>query len=125
MGVVAFVLALIAAVAAPIVAGIAGYEIGYRLPTVMNDLNASTSDLSFLSPVRDQVLIGEIGFWSGTIAGIAAIVLGIIAIAKRRGRVWGIIALILAVLGPVIFFLVVSLTLGIGTSAGAISFYGA
>lgn len=124
MGVVSFVLSVVAAVVAPIVGGIAGYQIGFRLPSVMGDVDTNTSDLSYLAPVRDQVLMGEIGFWAGTLAGIAAIVLAIIAIAKRQGRVWGIIALVLAVIGPVIFFMALSIALGIGASAGAVSTYG-
>lgn len=124
MGVVSFVLSLVAAAIAPIIGGIAGYQIGFRLPSVMADVDTTASDLSYLAPVRDQVLMGEIGFWVGTLAGIAAIVFGIIAIAKRQGRVWGIVALILAVIGPVIFFMALSIALGIGASAGAVSTYG-
>jgi len=124
LGIIAFVLSIIAAVVAPIIGGTSAYQVGFGLPTIMNDIDTATSDLSFLSPVRDSVLLGEIGVWSGTLAGIAAIVLGIMAIAKRQGRVWGIIALILAVLGPFIFFLVVSITLTAGAGAGAVTFYG-
>ncbi|WP_228479925.1 DUF4064 domain-containing protein [Microbacterium abyssi] len=125
LGVLSFVLSLVAVAVAPIIAGIAGYEIGFRLPSVATDVDAATSDLSFLSPVRDQVLLGEIGFWVGTLTGIVAIVLGIVAIAKRRGRVWGIIGLILAALGPVIFFVVLGIALGVGAGTGAVSLYGA
>jgi hypothetical protein len=121
MGIIAFVLSLIAAVVAPIFGGIAGYQIGAALPTLANDINAATSDLSFLSPVRDQVLMGELGFWAGTLAGLSAIVFGIIAIVKRQGRVWGVVALILGVIAPVIFFTVLSVMLGTGASAGFIS----
>ncbi|GAA1545338.1 hypothetical protein HD600_000325 [Microbacterium ginsengiterrae] len=122
LGVVAFVLAIVAAVVAPIVGGAAGYSIGFELPSVMERLDASTSDLSFLSPVRDQVLMGEISFWLGTLAGIAAIVLGIMAIVKRAGRAFGITGLVIAVVGPIIFFIVlgVSLTLGAADGSGSI-----
>lgn len=122
-GVIAFVLSIVAAALMPILGGIAGYQIGVALPTVADDIDEATSDLSFLSPVRDQVLMGEIGFWIGTLAGLAAIVLGIIAMVKRQGRVWGIIAVILGVLGPVIFFTVLSVMLGTGASAGFVSQY--
>lgn len=125
LGILSFVLALVAVVVAPIIAGIAGYEMGFRLPSVAADVSAATSDLSIFSPVRDQVLLGEIGFWVGTLTGIAAIVLGIVAIAKRRGRVWGVIALVLAILGPVLFFLVFGIALGVGAGTGAVSPYGA
>lgn len=125
LGIVAFALSVLAAVVASIIGGAAGYQIGFNLPTAMQQLNESTSDLSFLAPVRDQVLMGEVSFWLGTLAGIAAIVLGIMAIAKRAGRAWGITALILGVLGPVIFFTVLGVTLGIGAGAGSATFYGA
>lgn len=118
MGIIAFALSLVAAVVAPIFGGIAGYQIGAALPALADNIDAATSDLSFLSPVRDQVLIGELGFWGGTLAGIAAIVFGIIAIAKRQGRAWGVVALILGVVAPVIFFTALSVMLGSGTSVG-------
>lgn len=125
LGIVAFALSVVAAVVAPIIGGAAGYQIGFKLPSAMSQLNESTSDLSFLAPVRDQVLMGEISFWLGTLTGIAAIVLGIMAIAKRAGRAWGITALILGALGPLIFFTVLSVTLGLGASSGAVGFSGA
>lgn len=125
LGVVAFALGVIAAVVAPILGGISAYQVGYGLPSVMQQVDAATDDLTFLSPVRDQVLLGEIGFWAGTLAGLAAIVLGIIAIATRRGRGWGITALIIGVIAPVIFFVVFSVTLGIGVGSGAAVYDGA
>ncbi len=121
----AFALSIIAAVVAPILAGISGYQVGFGLPSVMQSIDTAADDLSFLSPVRDQVLLGEIGFWAGTLAGLGAIVLGIIAIAKRQGRAWGITALIVGVIAPIIFFVVLSVTLGIGAGSGAASLYGA
>ncbi|KDA06032.1 hypothetical protein DC31_12390 [Microbacterium sp. CH12i] len=124
LGIVAFGLSLIAAVVSSIIIGIAGYQIGFNLPTAVDDLSTSNNDLSFLSPVRDQVLMGEISFWVGTLAGISAIVFGIMAIVKRQGRGWGIAGLIIGVIAPGIFFLVLSVALGIGTTAGAVNFYG-
>jgi hypothetical protein len=121
---VAFALSILAAVVASIVAGVAGYQIGFTLPTVTQQIDGTTSDLSFLAPVREQVLMGEVSFWLGTMAGIAAIVLGIMAIVKRTGRAWGITALILGVLGPVIFFVVLGVTLGIGAGAGSATYLG-
>lgn len=125
LGLVAFALSILAAVVASIVAGIAGYQIGFTLPTVAQQIDGTTSDLSFLAPVREQVLMGEVSFWLGTLAGIAAIVLGIMAIVKRAGRAWGITALVLGVLGPVVFFTVLGVSLGIGASAGSAAYLGA
>jgi hypothetical protein len=81
-------------------------------------VTTSTDDLRVLAPVRDQVLWAELSFWLGTIVGIAAIVIGIIAIAKRRGRGTGVAGLIIAVLGAAIFFIVLVSALAAGSAAG-------
>ena len=125
LGIVAFALSVVAAVVAPLLVGIAGYQIGFTLPSVMSSISSTTDDLSFLSPVRDQVLMGELSFWGGTVAGIAAVVLGIVAIVKRKGRGWAITALIVGVVAPAIFFVVLSVMIGIGASSGAVAFYSA
>lgn len=124
LGIIAFALGIVALVVAPILGGISGYQVGFGLPSVVEHIDQAADDLSFLSPVRDQVLLGEIGFWAGTLTGIAAIVLGIMAIAKRQGRGWGITALILGVVAPAIFFTALSVMLAAGAGAGAVSFYG-
>lgn len=113
-GTIALVLALVAAVVTPIIAGIAAFEIGRVIPQGVT--TTTTEDLSVLSPARDQVLWAELSFWIGTILGIAAIVLGIIAIAKRRGRGAGIAALVVAALGAVIFFVVLVAALAAGSA---------
>ncbi|EQM78276.1 hypothetical protein L687_17260 [Microbacterium maritypicum MF109] len=113
-GTLALVLALVAAVVPAIVVGISAFEIGRFLP---NGASVTADDLRVLTPVRDQVLWAELSFWIGTVVGIAAIVLGIVAIAKKRGRGAGIAAVVVAVLASVIFFiaLVVALTAGAAT----------
>ncbi|WP_251054538.1 hypothetical protein [Microbacterium sp. ISL-59] len=115
-GTIALVLSLLAAVVAPIIAGIAAFEIGRVLPQGVT--TSTAEDLSVLSPARDQVLWAELSFWIGTILGITAIVLGIIAIAKRRGRGTGIAAIVVAVLGAVIFFIVLVGALAAGSATG-------
>ena len=125
LGIIAVLLAAVAAVLAPLLSGIAGYQIGSGMPSILQDMDNVGDDLSFLAPVRDQVLWGEIGFWVGTLTGIAAIVLGIMAIAQRKGRGWGIAALIVGVIAPIIFFMVLFISISAGTAAGAVSLYGA
>lgn len=116
MGILALILAIVAAVVMPIVAGVAGFDIGRRVP---GGLDTTDPDLlAILAPARDQVLWAEISFWTGTILGIAAIVIGIIAIRKKQARGAGITALILAVLGPFIFWAVLLVTLSTGTATG-------
>src|SRR5690606_42154186 len=96
------------------------YQIGAILPNARIGIDSSLADdLSILTPVRIQVLWAEIAFWSGTALGVGAIVLGIVAVAKRRGRGLGVTAIVLAALGPFGFFLAVSVFLGIGAAASA------
>ncbi len=119
LGILALILALVAAVVAPIIAGAAGFEIGARIPAGLTDADPNDPDfLALLSPARDQVLWAEIAFWAGTLAGIAAIVVGILAIRKRQRRGLGIAALVLAALGPILYTVVLTVTFGAGTAAG-------
>lgn len=116
LGLLALIFAIVAAVVTPIVAGIAGFEIGRRIP---GGLDTTDPDfLSILSPARDQVLWAELSFWTGTILGIAAIVIGILAIRKKQARGAGIGALVVAVLGPIIFWVVLFVAVSTGTAAG-------
>lgn len=121
MGAIALVASLVAAIVVPIIAGVIAFQIGTLVPTadLISTANDSNSDLSFLSPARTQVLWAEITFWVGTALGIFALVFGIMATAKRRGRGMGITAIVLSVLGPGIFFVAVSIFMGIGAAVAA------
>jgi hypothetical protein len=117
IGLVAFLLGLGATVIAPIVAGIAAYTVGLGMRGDVLDPTDLSFDWSAFSPVREWVLAGEIAFWSSTVLGIWALVQGIVAISRARGRGWGIAAVVLALLGPIVFFTVLwtSLLLGAAT----------
>ena len=119
-GIVAFVLALLATVGATVVGSIAGYGIGIGTgrSIALQPMDVDF-DWSILSPVRDWVLLGEIAFWAGTVLGTWALVQGIVAIVKDRGRAWGIAAVILAVLGPIAFAVGVQALLAAGFASGA------
>lgn len=123
LGILALVFSLVAAVVTTIVVGVATYEIGRRIPEAASRVDDFES-LAWLSPARDQVLWAELSFWTGTILGIAAIVLGILAIVRKQGRGQGIAALIVSVVGPIIFFAVVLVALTFGGAAGAAGLYG-
>lgn len=122
LGVLALLFSLVAAVVTPIVVGVATYEIGRRIPEAATRVDDFDS-LAWLSPARDQVLWAELSFWTGTILGIVAIVVGILAIVRKQGRGQGIAALIISAVGPVIFFLVVLVALTLGGAAGAAGLY--
>jgi hypothetical protein len=121
IGILGMVLALVAAIVAPIVGGMAAFDAGFLIPE-LDSYVGDPDSLAFLSPAREQVLWLEISFWLGTLTGIAAIVLGIIAIAQRRGRGQGIAALIIAVVGSIIYTVVVIFAFGFGASLGAVGF---
>jgi hypothetical protein len=117
LGVIALVASLAATVLTPIVAIIAAVSIGAGLggQTLLSD-EWTSGDLSILSPVREWVLVGELAFWAGTLLGIWAIVQGIVAIVRRAGRAQGIVAVVLAAVGPVVFAVAVQLSLTFGYS---------
>lgn len=122
LGMLALISAVLAAVVAPIIAAVAGFEIGRLLPQGIT--TTSSLDLGILSPARDQVLWAELSFWGGTLLGIAAIVIGIIAIRKKQGRGPGIAALVVAALGPMIFFLALIIAFSAGSATGFAGFPG-
>jgi uncharacterized membrane protein len=84
------------------------------------DTAARVDSLAFLAPARDQVLWAEISLWTGSILGIAAIVLGIIAIVRKRGRGKGIAAVVIAVVAPAICFVVLIIALALADAAGPV-----
>ncbi|UYO96122.1 hypothetical protein OED01_10950 [Microbacterium sp. M28] len=124
-GVLSLILSLAAAVVIPILGAVAAWEIGRRLPGTVDALEPADMDsLAFLAPARDQVLWAEVSFWTGTVLGIVAFILGILAIVKRRGRGMGIAGIVGAVIGPVIFFTAVFIALSIGAAVGSAELYG-
>lgn len=123
LGLISLLLALVAAVVTPIVAAIASYEIGRRIPEALTQAGSDIDSFAFLAPARDQVLWAELSFWTGTVLGVAAIVLGIMAIVRRQGRGQGIAGLIIAVIGPMLFAVVVVIMLATGSAAGTAGLY--
>ncbi|OZB80132.1 hypothetical protein [Microbacterium sp. 13-71-7] len=123
LGRVALLLALLATVVLTIVGAVLAWQIGHGigastdLTTLEN--RVSGSDLSILTPVRDLVLWVEITSWTATALGIWALVQGIVAIAKRRGRGPGIAAVVIAVLGPFVYGLVgyIAFVIALGLAA--------
>ena len=119
-GVIALALSVIAAIIVPLVGAVFAYQIGALLPFTEIGVDSTfQDDLAMLAPARMQVLWAEIIFWIGTALGIAALVIGIIATAKRRGRGLGITAIVIAAIGPIIFFVAISMALGVGAAVGA------
>ncbi len=126
IGVWALVLALIALIVPSVMAWVTGFAIGAGIgESDLLMLGESDPDsLAFLAPVRDQVLWAEIAFWGGTVLGLWALVQGIVAIARRRGRGQGIGAVVLAVVASGSYWIVLFVALTAGATTSAISLYG-
>lgn len=126
LGVVALTLALLAVIGGTIVSATTAFAAAMGAmtravevsPSGLEDLS-SDQLLALLSPVRGLVLWAEIGFWAATVIGIWALVQGIVAIWARRGRGPGIGAVVVAALGPVLYFLIVGAATISGVAAGA------
>jgi hypothetical protein len=117
---VALVLSLVALVGSCVAVSIATYRIGLGTGREIASRPMSAEfDWSILSPVRDWVLLGELAFWFGTALGVWALVQGIIAIVRDRGRGPGIGAVICAVAAPIAFAVVANVFLGLGFAAGS------
>jgi len=116
LGRVALALALVATVGASIALAIAlgaiAAGVGPRLQTI-----APTSGLEVLTPVRDWVLVAELAAWAGTALGVWALVQGIVATVRRRGRGPGIAAIVIAAVGPAVAAGAALLGLVVGLSA--------
>jgi hypothetical protein len=117
---VALVLAVLATVAATVLGSIAAFSIGVGTGRqLVVDPADIDFDWSILTPVREWVLVGELSFWAGTILGVWALVQGIVAIVKNRGRGWGIAAVVVAAIGPIAFAIAVQVFLTTGFASGA------
>ena len=72
------------------------------------DIDSSMITESMLNQMAGPAMMLMYG---GPGIGIVGVVLGIIAMATRRGRLWGTLALILGVLAPIIIFIVLVVAL--------------
>jgi hypothetical protein len=118
IGIMAFVLALVVCVGVPIAMG--AFTVSFW-PLVQGARVGTTFLPSLLS--ADQVQqVGGMAFAIavvlavGTLLGLWALVQGIVAIASRRGRGWGVAALILAVAAPMITFVVYFVVIAVEAS---------
>lgn len=117
LGVVAFVVALVGTVAGSILAYAGGLQIG-PLAAYSTD-GTTTISPDDLTPALQQALITGsvllvVAFGVMAVLALWALVQGIIAAVKNRGRGWGIAAIVVAVIS----WLPVVTLLGLGTAAG-------
>lgn len=120
LGLIAFVVSLAGIVIGSIIAFIGGMQTGSLVQFATTSGGTTGIDPSTLSPADQQTaasagLLSFAAFLVFGVLGLWGFIQGIIATAKKRGRGFGITAIILAVLGGV----VVAFIYGIGFTAGA------
>lgn len=122
VGVVAFIVALVA-LALAVVAGIVfGSAFGGSSAIRDSLLDGSAATESGQQDLQQQLMNDPslvtssggagIAILAGTVLGLWAIVQGIIAIVTKRGRAFGVIALIVAVVAPIVLYIVFAVVLG-------------
>jgi len=130
LGTVALIVAIVAVAVSSILSAITGFAaaegaIAHSAISSPGGLEGLSDDqaLALLSPVRGLVLWAEIGFWTGTVLGLWALIQGIVAIATRRGRGRGIAAIILAAVGPIVYGVAVTIAVIVGIAVAAPGYY--
>lgn len=108
LGVVAFIVGLVVLVFALVLSVVAGLAFAPLAGQMITD--GGTIDQSAISSDDPGVaafgVLSATFFFLGTILGLWALVQGMIATIKKRGRAFGIVAMALAVATPVISFVV-------------------
>jgi len=127
LGALSLALSLVAVVGATLLSAITGFAAAEGAmrnavalsPAGLENLTEQQL-LALLAPVRGLVLWAEIGFWAGTLLGVAALALGIVAIATRRGRGAGIAGVAIAAAAPFLYSTAVGLAIVAGMSLAAV-----
>jgi hypothetical protein len=110
LGLVAFIVAVIAVLAGTLITYAAMYSVGgighyvdiAQLVKTGKSIDASSAPAGarrIVAAANDWALIG---FAAWAILGVWAVIQGIVAIVRRRGRAWGVAAVIIAPVGYVI-----------------------
>ncbi|MBN9179258.1 hypothetical protein [Microbacterium sp.] len=120
LGITAMVVALVAVPLAVGAAAVIGFRVGLGAgKEIAARPFGTTFDLSVLTPVRYDVLAGEIVFWTATALGVWALAQGIVALATARGRGPALIAVVVAALGPILFVGAAAVFVQAGMGAGS------
>ncbi|MDH6180429.1 hypothetical protein M2152_000611 [Microbacteriaceae bacterium SG_E_30_P1] len=117
LGIAALILSIVVFVGSlvwSIANGIASWEIeiptGSSFEEIMQE--SMTSEMSMQDTLFGLSTMAHLGV--GTLLGVGALVMGIIAISTKRGRVQGIVATIIAALAPLVSYLVYSVVAALG-----------
>ncbi|MGW9114388.1 hypothetical protein [Microbacterium sp. NPDC055683] len=119
-GRVALLLSLLSLIGGAVVLAVCLFLVGVQSERsgFLETAAAEDPDWTLLAPVRDAVMTAEITWWVATALGIWALVQGIVAIARRRGRGAGIAAVVIAVLAPIVVGTIAFIGFAAGLAGG-------
>ena len=122
VGVIAFVVGLAAVVVGIIGGVLLGQAFGgseaFR-ESVRNGSSTTTDPSQFEGLLTSSSAVTGIAmFYLGTALGLWAVIQGVVAIATRRGRAWGVVAIVLAVVGLIAYVAAIAAA-AIGAAGGS------
>jgi hypothetical protein len=108
LGLVAMVISIVVLVLSPIASAILGNALS---PFAIFDSNGqpdySAMDAAQSSPAMTAIALGATAhFLLGTALGVFALIAGFIAVRRNRGRSFGIVAVVFALLAPIVSYMV-------------------
>jgi len=108
LGLTAMILSLALIVLSVLASAIVGITFGQFTTRASSGVSFNTNDLSSseAAAVAPAGLLMGVQMLLGTLLGILALVLGIVAVATKRGRPFGVVAIVVSVLAPVLSFAV-------------------
>lgn len=119
LGMVAFVAGVVVLLASPIVSAVTGATLGH----LVQPGSGFAAGFAAGSNSRDpQTIIASLLIWAqfllGSGLGIWALIQGIVAVRARRGRSWGIAAIVFAGVAPILSLIVFFIAAALAESAG-------
>jgi hypothetical protein len=121
VGVIAFVVGLAAVVVGIIGGVLLGHEFGASdsFREAMRQGSTSSDPSQYPDLMRSSSFLAGIAlFYVGTALGLWAVIQGVVAIATRRGRAWGVVAIVLAVVGLIAYVAAIAAA-AIGAAGGS------
>lgn len=119
LGVTAMIIALAVtalSIGASIVVGLSAAPFAQRTSTSFSFNTGSLTPEQAAAFAPAGALMG-VQILLGTVLGIVALVLGIVAVATKRGRPFGIVAIIAATAAPIVSLVVYATLVAVGVSA--------
>jgi hypothetical protein len=119
LGIVAFVAGLVVLIVSPIISVVTGVTLGHLVQPGSGFAAGFAAGANSRDP---QTLVASLLIWLqlllGSGIGIWALIQGIVAVRVRRGRSWGIAAIVFAGVAPILSLIVFAIASAVAESAG-------